>query len=96
MPSFDYCHHVKISAWECTHFTVEASSRKEADRIARSQTGYDVDGGQPGITIAATEQIDGTTWALSPEENNSLPTVQVFRDGSPKVLADNVKPIKKK
>ena len=90
MKTYSYYQDVKCTVWERNHFTVNATSQKEADKIAkRCVVGnvYDQADGNT-LTHVGNETIFDTIDLVPLEENHGSPTIEVYCLNH-KFIADN-------
>lgn len=89
MPKYSYYQDARIITWERTHFTVDADSQEEADRIAKQQTNYDIADEQDGISIVNTATDCNANQLIPPAQNGGQPTIKVYWDDEDELLATN-------
>ena len=93
MPRFNYRQEAKIITSETSEFSIEANTQEEADRIARTMTGYDIAEGN-GVTLGNTTTDCNSNQLIPPGQNSGVPTLQLFNDDTDELLADNIsKPV---
>lgn len=92
MPQYDYRQQARIITTETCEFTITADTREDADRIAATMTGYDINEDQNGVTIRNTTTDCNSNRLIQPEENGGQPTIQIYREDDDELLATNAEP----
>lgn len=81
MPQYDYRQEARIITTETCEFTITAASQEEADRIAATMTGYDINEDMNGVTIRNTTTDCNSNQLIPPGQNGGRPTVEIYREG---------------
>lgn len=78
METFSYYFDEKVTVWNRNHFTVDAETKEEADRIAKDYIlEKDIDW---DIDIDFSGYLYDTVESMTPEENGGSSTLELFTD----------------
>ena len=75
---FTYHQHIKVTIWQDQQFAVEASSKQEADEIAKRYAEEDVSNGD--AELLSTEFLFDTQEFVKPD--GVYPTIEIFDNGN--------------
>ena len=78
METFSYYFDEKVTVWNRNHFTVDAETKEEADKIAKDYIlEKDIDW---DIDIDFSEYLYDTEENITPEENRGFRTLELYTD----------------
>ena len=78
METFSYYFDEKVTVWNRNHFTVDAETKEEADKIAKDYIlEKDIDW---DIDIDFSEYLYDTEEKITPEENRGFRTLELYTD----------------
>lgn len=80
---YKYHQQIKVAIWQDQEFVVEASTKQEADEIAKRYAEEDVSNGD--VELLSTEFLFDTQEFVKPDWN--YPTIEIFDNGN--LIADN-------
>lgn len=80
---YTYHQHIKVQIWQDQEFSIEASSKEEADEIAKQYVNEDVSNSD--AELLSTDFLFDTEEFVKPDED--FPTIEIYSDGT--LIADN-------
>ena len=78
-----YHQHIKVQIWQDQKFTIGASSKEEADAIAKQFANIDVSNSD--AELVSSEFLYDTQEFVKPD--GDFPTIEIYADGN--LIADN-------
>lgn len=87
MKKYNFYQDVKMTVWERQHFVIEADTLEEAKEKAAKYATMDVSAEEN--VICTSEILYDTEELMTPEENNGMPTIEIYLSGEEKPFITN-------